>query len=182
MTNAVSELTETGAKYVLVLAIPYCIWDILIILFFTGVIITFKSTILRIASVLMIITCIVGILGYTIFTMDPIVAAPTFKGTFHVVYGTTLGILLPLVSMILFGIGLWKNSRKTSIYTFITIIFILLFGILISLATPLFLVHKFHYFGLLEISTMLIAYQWFIGLSILFLRISRNEKMNSKHI
>lgn len=71
LINAVSELTETGAHYGLILAIPYCAWDVCIILLFIGVMLVVDKNIIRVASIFQIANAFVAIFSYTVLTMDP---------------------------------------------------------------------------------------------------------------
>jgi hypothetical protein len=175
LSNAISELTQTGSKYGLLLAIPYCFWDIFLILFFIGITRSMKNKIITAASILMIFDAFVSIFSYTFLTMDPIGSKPTIPGTIHLIYGTTLGMLIPLGSMILFIIGLWNKFRNLSIYSMITLILTLIFGVITALLTPLALANKFYYYGLVQRIMMFIGYQWIIVLSIILIN---NENKN----
>ena len=105
LKNPVSELTADGARYGRVLAIPYSLWDVCIMIFFIGVCLTFNQTSIRVACLLQILNAIIAVFAYTVMRMDLPGAKPTLMGKLHTMTGTTIGILLPVSSMLLFVIG-----------------------------------------------------------------------------
>ena len=84
--QAVSELTEAGAPHRRTLAAFYLVYNVLLGVFATGVLLSSsRSRLFRVGWTLQLVNCVSGVFQVTAFRMDPIGAPLSRAGLAHVV-------------------------------------------------------------------------------------------------
>lgn len=164
ITNAVSELIQSGAEYRIFLSSFMFLHAVMIIVFSIGIIIQYshkQSKSIFIGGMLLLVVGISHAMSSSLFPMDPIGAESTFPGIMHfILLGISVGstfIFMPLL-----GVGL-KHSYNWEYFltfTFLCLAVIIFTGI----TTPVMLSNGIEVMGLTE---RIVAYTFYIWMFVL---------------
>ncbi|MFC1529341.1 DUF998 domain-containing protein [Gemmatimonadota bacterium] len=174
VSNAVSELIQSGAENRFILS-SFLFLHALMIILFSIEFLRFhpiqktRGTIL--GGILLLTVGVGHSLSSSIFPMDPVGAEATFPGTMHLVL-VGITVLSIIVLMPLFGSGLHRNLRWKSFrsFTFICLAVIITAGI----SSPVVISKGIAVMGLTERMT---AYTFYLWLSVLAFQLNERIRM-----
>ena len=169
ITNAVSELIQSGAKDRIFLSSFLFLHAVMIILFAIGLIIQHsykQSKSIFIGGFLLLVIGINHVMSSSIFPMDPIGTESTFPGVMHLIL-LGLSVVSTFILMPLLGVGLKHsyNWKYFSTSTFLCLAVIIITGI----TTPVVLVNGIEVMGLTERIVAYTFYIWMSGLAYLLI-------------
>ena len=178
LIHAVSELTQAGAEYRLLLSPFLFVSAIMGILFGIGIVSNFKYTqnrLLFLGGILIIISGILTSFTGAIFPQDPINGDTTFAGTMHLILvGISAILVFPIILMI--GIGLYREKQWKSfrLYSIITVLIVVIFGGL----TPVLMMNDIELLGLFERIVIYAYLLWVFVIAFRFIREQPSQESN----
>ena len=172
ITNAVSELIQSGAEDRVFLSSFLVLHAVMIILFAIGIIIQYsykQSKSIFIGGILLLVVGINHVMSSSLFPMDPIGTESTLTGVMHLIL-LGVSVISTFILIPLLGIGLKRsyNGKYFYIFTFVCFAIILFTGFI----TPVVLASGFEVMGLTERIVAYTFYIWMVGLAYLLI----NEK------
>ena len=172
ITNAVSELIQSGAEDRIFLSSFLVLHAVMIILFAIGIIIQYsykQSKSIFIGGILLLVVGINHVMSSSLFPMDPIGTESTLTGVMHLIL-LGVSVISTFILIPLLGIGLKRsyNGKYFYIFTFVCFAIILFTGFM----TPVVLASGFEVMGLTERIVAYTFYIWMVGLAFLLI----NEK------
>jgi len=181
ISNAVSELIQSGAENRFFLSLFLFIHALMIILFSFGILIHHpygKIKSIYIGGVLLLGVGISHAFSSSIFPQDPVGSEMTFPGLMHLIFvGFT--VLFIFAIMPLLGLGLYKRYEWKSfrIFTFISLAIIIISGI----SSPIVIAKGIEVMGLTERLTGYMFYLWLFVLAFLLIKQQTEQLSNSKN-
>jgi hypothetical protein len=131
-SQAISELSAIGAPTKSLLATTGIIYEVLLLAFGLGVLVTAgQKPTLRITGILLITHAVLAMVSF-FFPMNLREAEKTISDTMHVIIYT----LIPLVILFIIWFGSTANGKWFRIYSIGTILVLILFGALAGMAGP----------------------------------------------
>lgn len=165
ISNAVSELIQSGADDRIFLSLFLFLHAVMIIFFAIGILIQHsykQSKNIFIGGILLLVVGINHVLSSSIFPMDPIGTKWTFPGVMHLIL-LAVSVVSIFILMPLLGVGLkhFYNWKYFSTFTFLCLAVIILTGITI----PVVLGYGIEVMGLTERIVAYTFYIWMFGLA-----------------
>jgi hypothetical membrane protein len=170
VSNAISELIETGAPYKMFLNPLFDVYNILIVLFAAGL--CYARNVQRSFSagvVLLAATGVAGLLMTLFFPQDPRGTPLTFAGQMHIALAGVESALTILL-VFLMGVAFRGDERwpRFSTYSFVTGVLIIITGVATALATA----QGSGILGLLERCTIGVFLLWVFVVAVRLYRIA----------
>jgi len=170
ITNAVSELIQSGAEDRIFLSSFLFLHAVMIILFAIGIIIQHpykQSKSVFMGGILLLVIGINYVMSSSIFPMDPIGTEPTFPGVMHLILlGASVVSTFILMPLLAVGLKRSYNWKYFSTFTFLCLTVIIITGI----TTPVVLVNGIEVMGLTERIVAYTFYIWMFGLAYLLIK------------
>lgn len=165
ISNAASELIQSGAENRILLSVFFLCHALAIIMFGMGLKKHYpsnKSKQIYIGGLLLILIGISHSLSGTIFAMDPVGTTSTIPGILHLIFVgisvVAIFFLFPLIAQGLYKYYNWKSLR---IYSYLSFVIIVISG----LASPIIIKNELPYMGLTERITGYVFYIWLFVLA-----------------
>ena len=165
ITNAVSELIQSGAEDRMFLSSFLFLHAAMIILFAIGIIIQHsykQSKFIFFGGILLLVVGINHVMSSSIFPMDPVGTESTFPGIMHLILlgvsVVSIFILMPLLGV---GLKYSYNWKYFSTFTFLSLAVIVFTGFI----TPVVLGNGIEVMGLTERIVAYTFYIWMSGLA-----------------
>lgn len=131
-SQTVSELSAIGAPTQSLLATTGLIYEVLLFLFGIGVLLVAgQKRGLRFAGILIIIHAILATVSF-FFPMNLREAEKTLSDIMHIIFYTAI----PLIILFIIGFGSSANGKWFRVYSILTILILILFGVLTGITGP----------------------------------------------
>jgi hypothetical membrane protein len=175
VSNAVSELSESGADHRLLFSIILVSSSMMGILFGLSILSNFRfkeNKLIFLGGTFLTVMSICTALTATIFPMDPVGSDATFPGTMHLVL-VGLSVLMIFPAVIVLGIGIKRKfgSIRFRNFSFITLGILVISGGM----SPIVIANWEGYMGLIERINVYTYFIWIIVLSIFLLRYGESD-------
>ncbi len=181
VSNAISELSESGSDHRLLFSLILVSSSFMGIVFGINIISNHKfkeNKLIFLGGVLLLVMSICTTLTTTIFPMDPVGTEATFPGTMHLVL-IELSVIMIFPALILIGIGMKRkyNLKKFRNFTFITVGILVISGGM----SPIVIANWEEYMGLIERINVYTYFIWIIVLAILLFKGKCQGQNKDKH-
>jgi len=168
--QAISELTFRQAPNLTLMRSLFGIYNVLLLVFGTGLFLSAKSKALKTSAVFVLICAFSGVV-MLFFPQDPLHTTLTTSGLIHLIFAGVASITT-LFAVSFAAAGAWSDDRKLGIFSWITFGIIMISGPITALAPT----KLPHYFGLVERVTIGTFIVWLLVYSLCYRKkLSRKE-------
>jgi hypothetical protein len=181
ISNAVSELIQSGAENRIFLSSFLFLHALMIILFAIGLLVHYpynKSKSINIAGIFILIVGISHALSSSIFPQDPVGAEATFPGVMHLILvGITVLLIFATMPLMAIGFSRSYNWKSFSVFTYVCLAVIVISGV----SSPIVIANEIEVMGLTERITGYMFYVWLFVLAYLLIKKQSEQISNSNN-